>query len=148
MPGQHRSFPAYPPKNPRNSSRAFAQVMGSYAILKANPFYKISLMKNNAASFLSRVGLGFIALLSACQSGPTSGPVLSAITCDKCRTVWIQRAERASTFRGSAGPYVLKSESRMVCPDCESTAQTFFKTGRLKHDCKHCGGTMSDCTEH
>ena len=92
--------------------------------------------------------LALFGLLSACQNAPAPGPVLSAITCDKCRTVWIQRAERTSTFRGSAGPYVLRSESRMVCPDCESAARTFFSTGSLKHHCNHCGGTMSHCTEH
>lgn len=82
------------------------------------------------------------------QTAPAKDTVLSAITCDRCRTVWIQRAERSSTFRGAAGPYVLRTEGHMVCPDCESAAETFFRTGALKHRCSHCGGTMSHCTQH
>jgi len=107
-------------------------------------------MKHHTTRLACLTTLTAFVLLSGCRNAPApaQGPVLSAITCDKCRTVWIQRAERSSTFRGNAGPYVLRSESRMVCPDCESAAQTFFKTGSLQHHCNHCGGTMSHCTEH
>jgi hypothetical protein len=33
----------------------------------------------------------------------------------------------------------------MVCPDCHSAMENFFKTGSLKHTCTHCGGTMTIC---
>ena len=109
----------------------------------------MKLLNNVFFRFVILISTGLITgCASPSQTAPQRGPVLSAITCDKCRSVWIQHAERSSTFRGAAGPYVLRTENRMVCPDCESAAETFFRTGALKHRCAHCGGTMSHCTEH
>ena len=68
----------------------------------------------------------------------------SAVMCDKCTTVWFKVAEK-----GHKGNVVgLSKEKKMACKDCESAVKTFFETGKLKHECATCGGTMSHCEAH
>jgi hypothetical protein len=66
-----------------------------------------------------------------------------AVTCSKCQTVWVQRAHRMGK-----NAVVYRREMQMVCPDCQSAIVTFFKTGKLEHTCKSCGGTLDHCTVH
>ena len=89
--------------------------------------------------------LGAASLLSACQSVPQQHPT-SAITCNKCQTVWVQVPVVVGKPGGTY--YVLRSTKRMVCPGCEAAIVTFVKTGQLKHHCSICGGTLDHCTDH
>ncbi len=79
--------------------------------------------------------------LAGCQSTGESGEALadgtSAVYCAKCQTTWVQRPVSV----GTRGAMVYRTEKSMVCPECESTAAAFFKTGKLAHTCKSCGGT-------
>jgi hypothetical protein len=98
------------------------------------------------------VKAGMLALLTvatvSCEStgaGNTAGN--SAVSCDKCKTVWVQRASQAGGIGKSGSAIIFRNEKAMECPDCENAVVTFFKTGKLKHRCDHCGGTMLHC-EH
>lgn len=86
--------------------------------------------------------------MTSCRSTATAD-ASSAVTCDKCKTVWVKRPvpQIGSSGKGG-GYYALKDTRTMVCPDCESAVATFFKTGSLKHSCSHCGGTMTHCVTH
>lgn len=88
--------------------------------------------------------LGLAAMLTSCQT--SAGGPESAVTCDKCRTVYFKAP--ASTTPGGKGMVTLRDASRMDCPDCESAAANFFKTGSLKHKCSHCEGSLSHCAKH
>ena len=90
--------------------------------------------------------LGLAALLTSCQTASTD--VTSAVTCDKCKTVWVKRPVQVGPMGKTSGFTMLKSEASMSCPDCESAVATFFKTGSLKHSCSHCGGALNHCTTH
>ena len=90
--------------------------------------------------------LGLAALLSSCQT--STGTPQSAVTCDKCQTVWVKRPVQVGPMGKTSGFTVLKNEKSMDCPDCESAVSTFFKTGSLKHNCNHCGGALNHCTNH
>jgi hypothetical protein len=100
-------------------------------------------------NILQTVQIAFLALaaltLMACQStsGGTSGP---AVMCGKCKTVWV----KSPTTVGAPGKgyTVYRDQKTMACPDCESAAATFFKTGSLKHHCAHCGDTLAHCEAH
>jgi hypothetical protein len=90
--------------------------------------------------------LGLSVLLSSCQ---TAAPdVTSALTCDKCKTVWVKRPVQVGPTGKTSGFVMLRNEKSMECPDCESAVATFFKTGSLKHNCDHCGGTLNHCKQH
>ena len=61
----------------------------------------------------------------------------SALMCDRCRTTWVLRP-------GGAGRLVRYTpEKVMVCPDCQSAAETWLKTGVFKHSCRRCGDRMT-----
>ena len=88
------------------------------------------------------------AALTGCQStGETSEALVDgtdAVYCAKCQTTWVRN--RDTTGGGKSTIY--RTEKAMVCADCESAAANFFKTGKLEHTCKSCGGTPSHCTVH
>ena len=68
----------------------------------------------------------------------------SAVMCDKCTTVWFKVVDK-----GPKGTVVgLSKEKKMACKDCKSAVETFFTTGKLKHECATCGGTLSHCEAH
>jgi hypothetical protein len=79
----------------------------------------------------------------ASKATPSAGGEEKAVTCNKCETVWVRRPEH----RGK-GPVEYRRVKQMVCPDCQSAVVTFFKTGKLEHTCKTCGGTLDHCTVH
>lgn len=97
-------------------------------------------------TFLTAGVLGLTGLLSSCSTTPADST--SALTCDKCKTVWVRRPVQVGSSGKGSPFYVLRSEKAMDCPDCESAAATFFKTGTLKHHCSHCGGGLTHCTSH
>ncbi|MEI6375843.1 MAG: hypothetical protein WCO97_01460, partial [bacterium] len=90
--------------------------------------------------------LGAAVLLSACQTAPTQHHPINAVTCSKCRTIWVQ--EPVAGAKPGAGYYTLQNKPVMTCPQCESAVVTFFKTGQLKHHCSICGGTLNHCASH
>lgn len=102
------------------------------------------LIKSLSLAFL----FGSAWLTTSCQTTqPASTEVSSAITCDKCKTVWVKRAVPGGAS-GKGSYYALRSVKTMTCPDCESAIVNFLKTGQLKHSCSNCGGTMTHCTSH
>jgi len=90
--------------------------------------------------------LGVTTLLGACQTAPSQPPT-NAVTCSVCKMVWVERPY-TSGYAKNPGAYIPVKSKVMVCPYCESTVETFFKTGQLKHHCSHCGGTLTHCTYH
>ncbi len=79
--------------------------------------------------------------LTSCQS---MNQPKEAVSCSKCKTVWIKQA-----YPDSSGKrLVLKDTTAMSCTECENAVATFFKTGKLKHKCSHCGDTLIHCTSH
>ena len=65
-----------------------------------------------------------------------------AVLCPTCETVWVRRRRQINktTF--------YTTEKKMVCPDCTSAVETFFKTGKLQHTCATCGGNLAPCKAH
>ena len=102
-------------------------------------------MKTLTQTLLLAGIFGLASLMTSCQS--TSASPTSAVTCSKCKTVWVKTPQQAGG--GKIGGYtVLKNTKSMVCPDCESAVATFFKTGSLKHHCNSCGDTLTHCEAH
>jgi ribosomal protein S27E len=99
-----------------------------------------------AKSLLLLGVLGVTSLLGACQTAPPVPPA-NAVTCDKCKMVWVEHSSNAG-YAKHPGAYIPVKSKVMVCPDCESAVVTFFKTGQLRHHCSHCGGTLTHCTYH
>lgn len=90
---------------------------------------------------LKRLGLVLIAGVAqtACTTVHTEHPTTAgkAVMCDKCKTTWVTSAQAGSrTTRYTR-------DRMMVCPDCQSTVETWLKTGQLKHSCSHCKGKMT-----
>ena len=68
--------------------------------------------------------------------GPGAAPG-SALMCDRCETTWVLRPE-------GAGRWVRYTRQKaMVCPDCESAVETWWKTGEFKHSCSRCKGRLT-----
>lgn len=104
-------------------------------------------------SFKTTVAFTVIAVAAAvfiagCQSIGGDGVAVSdgtsAVHCAKCQVTWVQKPE--TTGGGRTTTY--RTEKSMVCADCESAATSFFKTGKLEHTCKSCGGTPTHCVVH
>ncbi|MDZ4405568.1 hypothetical protein [Prosthecobacter sp.] len=89
----------------------------------------------------------FATLLLASCAAPSSTPT-SAVSCNKCGTVYF-KAPSTSSGSGGKGFVSLKPASRMDCVDCENKVVAWVKTGSLtQHTCKTCGGTLQHCTSH
>jgi hypothetical protein len=102
-------------------------------------------MKTLTKTLLLTGILTLAGFMTSCETA--SGGPISAVTCDKCKTVWVKRP--APNASGKMAAYTtLRSEKSMDCPDCESAVATFFKTGSLKHSCSHCGGALTHCESH
>lgn len=72
-------------------------------------------------------------------------PANGAVTCDKCKTVWVKVP---GTSPASKGITTYRDVKKMECNDCENAVVTFFKTGKLQHECKKCSGELTHCEEH
>lgn len=57
----------------------------------------------------------------------------NVVMCDKCRI----------SYELTGSHSVRHPTKVMICPDCDSAVENFIKTGRLKHHCSHCNGTMT-----
>lgn len=101
-------------------------------------------MKTLTKTLLLTGILGLASLIPSCQTTSATGN--SAVTCSKCKTVWVSSP---TAIGPSRKPYIVYRDKKiMTCPDCESAAATFFKTGSLKHHCAHCGDTLAHCETH
>ena len=94
------------------------------------------------------VMVGLVAALVGCQSQHDRGRDVSdtearAVMCAKCETVWTDRIDLNDPYARTVRP-----ERVTVCPDCESAVASFFKTGKLEHTCRACGGEIRHCTVH
>lgn len=69
-------------------------------------------------------------------------PKDGAVMCDKCKMIMVKVAAPTSPKNPTL---VYRDMKTMECPDCHSAMENFFKTGKLKHTCTHCGGTMTIC---
>lgn len=108
-------------------------------------------MKTLTKTLLLTGILGLASLMTSCQTATASADATSAVTCDKCKTVWVLRPVPLAPYGKSQSFYALRAPAYakiMECPDCESSIVTFFKTGQLKHHCSHCGGTLTHCVAH
>lgn len=60
-----------------------------------------------------------------------------AMMCDRCETTWVVRPE-------GTGRLVRYTRQRaMVCPECQSAVETWWKTGVFKHSCSRCQGKLT-----
>lgn len=102
-------------------------------------------MKKMKNALLLTATLALVGLLTSCKApaAPTS-----AVTCNKCHTIWF-KSPSVSAAAGDKGIVTLKSAAAMSCPDCENKVVAILKTGSLtKHTCPSCGGTLTHCTSH
>lgn len=68
----------------------------------------------------------------------------NAVLCTKCEALWVTRTEDDL----DTGLWITYRTQEVWCPDCESAVLYFFKTGKLGHECKTCGGVLKHCTIH
>jgi hypothetical protein len=91
--------------------------------------------------FFATVGMMSLLTLLSAQSF-AAPPKEGAVICDKCKIVMV----KYPIHTGIRGQTIIYQEGKtMVCPYCVSAMENFFKTGKLKHTCTHCGGTMTIC---
>ncbi len=102
----------------------------------ATIFMNISILKRGLLFAAIAAGLA----TTGCQT-TTTGPTRAAVGCDKCKTVWV-----ATSVSGKFSGYGMSK--RMVCPDCVSMVENYFKTGELKHTCPSCGSALQHCSTH
>jgi hypothetical protein len=101
-----------------------------------------TILKSGPAALVAALS---IAVLSGCTSmQPQAGtPQASGLMCNKCETVWVPSKGRG----GKPGTYhAYRASEKMICPQCESMAETFFRTGRFSHSCPGCGSNVMRCT--
>lgn len=79
--------------------------------------------------------------LVGCSAVPTQMERVHGVVCPTCEIVWVERPDMND-------PYMMLTvqEREMACPDCESAAKRFFRTGQLEHYCSSCDGTLWYCT--
>jgi hypothetical protein len=69
-----------------------------------------------------------------------------AVMCAKCKTVWVNTPVTSAGSKAVIATY--RQEKSMKCADCESAVASFFKTGKLAHECKACGSELVHCKAH
>lgn len=106
--------------------------------------------KTKMKSTIGKLALAVLALAFvhtstfAAEEKDSGAEPASAVMCDKCTTVWVKVAEKNHKRKVIR----MSKEKKMACKDCQSAVETFFTTGKLKHECATCGGTMSHCEAH
>jgi len=79
-------------------------------------------------------------LMTGCET-TGGGAARTAVGCEKCKTVWVPGT-------GPSKSIGYRMSERMVCPDCVSAVENYFRTGELKHSCASCGGALKHCVRH
>jgi len=87
---------------------------------------------------------GAIALMTGCattgrQACEAKGADDQAVMCGKCQAVWVSRPHQINKVT------VYRKVKTMSCPDCDSAATNFFKTGKFDHTCTACGDSLMAC---
>ena len=87
---------------------------------------------------------GAIALMTGCtttghKAGMSMGADEPAVMCGKCQAVWVSRPHQINKVT------VYRKVKTMQCPDCNSAAENFFKTGKFDHTCTACGDSLMAC---
>ena len=100
------------------------------------PEYRTDTMK--VTKILTGIAAAITVSVTALQATPVDS---GAVTCSKCKIV----AVKLPTSGPKGQPIFYHDQNVMVCPDCQSAIVNFFKTGKLKHTCSHCGGEMTVC---
>lgn len=93
---------------------------------------------------VAALALAFVHTAAFGEEKDSGSAPKSAVMCDKCTTVWIKVVDK-----NAKGTVIgLSKDKKMACKDCQSAVETFFKTGKLEHECSTCGGAMSHCEAH
>jgi hypothetical protein len=108
---------------------------------------KHHIIQSVKVAILALVALPLVALQTA-AAADTEPEGDNAIMCDKCKTVWVTRPATSPASKGGAPYTSYRKVKTMECKDCESAVATFFKTGKLQHECKACGSELTHCKAH
>ena len=93
---------------------------------------------------------GTALFLVGCQSSggsgtqPTHEMAADAVQCDKCQVTWV----KVPITPGGGKDYRVigySARKQDACPDCRNALPNFFSGGKLRHECKACGGNMTIC---
>ncbi len=108
---------------------------------------KHHVLKSLKIAILALIAIPFMAaqMATAADTAPEGD---NAVMCAKCKTVWVSRPVTAGVGKGGPGIVIYREEKAMKCDDCESAVATFFKTGKLNHECKACGSELTHCKAH
>ena len=103
-------------------------------------------MKITLKSKCAALATASLIVLTGCTAiSPQAGTTqMTGIACNKCESVWLPRAGTGG--KPGRGYDVYRASRRMICPQCESAAATFFRTGKFEHKCPGCGGNITRCT--
>ena len=85
----------------------------------------------------SKLIIGVLSLIALATPYVNAAPVDGAVMCDRCKVIMVKTA-----IPGTAkAPLTVYHDTKtMLCPDCKSAMENFFKTGKLQHTCTSCGG--------
>lgn len=105
------------------------------------------ILKSLKIALLAFIALPLVALqTTSAADTPPDGD--NAVMCAKCKTVWVKRPVTTGAGKGGSGIVTYREAKTMKCDDCESAVATFFKTGKLQHECKTCGSELTHCKAH
>jgi len=101
-------------------------------------------MNNATRCMFAGVMAGAAVLMTGCsttchKTDAAMGADDQAVMCGKCQTVWVSRPHQINKVT------VYRKVKTMSCPDCDSAAANFFKTGKFEHTCKSCGDSLMKC---
>lgn len=101
-----------------------------------------NILKSKCAALMA---VSAILLAGCCSMQSRSGEAeVAGFKCDKCQAVWLPVV--GPTGKPGSGYQAYRTSHKMICPQCDSMAATFFRTGKLSHTCPGCGGNMTRCT--
>lgn len=90
-------------------------------------------------------------LLAGCASQTGQSRVRTAdsrasnvgVVCSRCKIIW----NKSTVVRSVRALRYPRHFATMACPSCHGAVVNFFTTGRLKHTCSACRGTLTICNE-
>lgn len=91
------------------------------------------------------VGGAVMTLANGCATAPANG---HALVCPQCKEVTITRT--VTVFDESEAHFSPQdkevTETSHSCPGCQGALVTFFKEGKLRHECSICEQTPFSCS--
>jgi hypothetical protein len=99
-------------------------------------------MNNTTYWLAAGTVLAMLGLASGCSTthGTAEETGKPAVMCGKCETVWVRSPRTINKTT------VYRKHQKMVCHDCDSAVENFFKTGKFSHACKTCGDSLVACS--